>query len=336
MNNPVVSILIPTYNRAVLLTKAIQSVLSQTYSEFELIIVDDASIDTTAAIVENFHDPRIHYLRLNKNGGVSAARNAGLKICRGDYIAFLDSDDVWVPEKLEKQLQLFHNSSDQVGVIYSTINVINGDNIYQKKNQGFITGSIYENLLYQNFVGTPSSVIVKKSCFASGIFFDPLLRCCEDWDVWLQIARDWQFACITEPLIIYRDHEDNQRGSTNSHAIIEGHLRFLQRYHTPEFSTHILKTGTFSAKQKADYLMNIARRLVFHSALINHSEAVELSKRYFYLAYKTYPVSQKLFFHYLKSLAGAKFYVQLQKIESDIRRWGGSVLNLMQLKPKRS
>jgi hypothetical protein len=100
--------------------------------------------------------------------------------------------------------------------------------------------------------------------------------------------------------------------------------------------THILKTGTFSAKQKADYLMNIARRLVFHSALINHSEAVELSKRYFYLAYKTYPVSQKLFFHYLKSLAGAKFYVQLQKIESDIRRWGGSVLNLMQLKPKRS
>jgi glycosyltransferase involved in cell wall biosynthesis len=336
VNNPLVSILIPTYNRAALLTKAIQSVLSQTYSEFELIIIDDASTDHTAAIVENFHDSRIHYLRLNQNGGVSAARNAGLKVCRGDYIAFLDSDDEWVPQKLEQQLQLFQNSAEQVGVIYSTIKVINGDNIYQKKNQGSITGSIYENLLYQNFVGTPSSVIVKKNCFTPGIFFDPSLRCCEDWDVWLQIARQWQFACITEPLIIYREHDDTQRGSTNSHAIVEGHLRFLQRHHTPEFLTHILKMGTFSAKQKADYLMNIARRLVFHAAIINHSEAVELAKQYFYLAYKTYPVSQTLLFHYLKSRAGAKFYVQFQKVESNIRRWGRSVLNLVHLKPKRS
>jgi glycosyltransferase involved in cell wall biosynthesis len=326
VTHPVVSIIIPTYNRAALLANAIQSVRLQTYSDFELIIVDDASTDNTREVAKDFHDSRIQYLPLVHNRGVSTARNAGLKECRGKYIAFLDSDDEWVPEKLAKQIQVFETSDEKVGAIYSSINIIDGQAIQQKDNQVTIAGDIYENLLYQNFVGTPSSVIVKRESLTAETLFDPLLRCAEDWDFWLQIAKNWHFARITEPLIIYRNHNDQERGSTNSDAIVEGYLRFLNRYHPPNVLTAIPKTGTFTAKQKAGYLMNIARRLMCHGHLIHHAAAIKLAKQYFYLAYRTHPTQPKLLLHYLAALTGADAYVRFQKLESDVRQWGGSIL----------
>jgi hypothetical protein len=326
VTHPVISIIIPTYNRAALLANAIQSVRLQTYSDFELIIVDDASIDNTREVVNNFQDYRIQYLPLARNMGVSAARNAGLKKSRGKYIAFLDSDDEWVTEKLAKQIQVFETSDEKVGAIYSSINIIDGQAIQQKDNQVPMTGDVYENLLYQNFVGTPSSVMVKRECLTTETLFDPLLRCAEDWDFWLQIAKNWHFACIEEPLIIYRNHNDQGRGSTNSHAIVGGYLQFLNRYHTPHVLTAVPKTGTFTAKQKAGYLMNIARRLMCHGHLIHHTAAIELAKQYFYLAYRTYPTNPKLLMHYLAALAGADAYVKFQKLESDVRQWGGTIL----------
>jgi glycosyltransferase involved in cell wall biosynthesis len=324
-----VSIIIPTYNREKLLFRAIQSVLAQTYKNFELIIIDDASTDHTATVVSNFCEPRIRFIRLDQNNGVSIARNTGLSLCSGDYIAFLDSDDAWVPNKLEKQIKIFEKSAADTGVVYSSINILDGLKINQKGNTINATGHIYEDLLYQNFVGTPSSVILRKNCLNSDIRFDPLLRCCEDWDVWLKLAKDWKFVCISEPLITYLNHEDSQRGSTNSDAIISGYLRFLNRYHTPDFRKNVSRIGTFSLNRKAEYLMNIGRRLICHGSLVESNEAIQLSKQYFRLAYKTSPTSWKLLTHYLAALMGTSSYVRFQKLESEVRSFGSSALRRM-------
>ena len=123
---PTVSIIIPTYNREQLLGRAIKSVLAQTYQDFELIIVDDGSTDNTERLVKSFNSEKTRYIRHRKNKGPAAARNTGIRSAKGDYIAFQDSDDEWMPEKLEKQMRAFTTAPPEVGVVYtsyySTIN----------------------------------------------------------------------------------------------------------------------------------------------------------------------------------------------------------------------
>ena len=117
--NPTVSVIIPTYNRAHLIGRAIQSVLNQTYRDFEIIVVDDGSADNTEEVVKSFYDKRIKYIKHKKNKGAAATRNTGIKAARGKYIAFQDSDDEWLPEKLEKQMKVFENAPAKVGVVYT-------------------------------------------------------------------------------------------------------------------------------------------------------------------------------------------------------------------------
>lgn len=110
---PLVSVVIPTYNRAEFLPRAVESVLRQTVDDFELIVVDDASTDDTEAVVERFDDPRVEYVRHGTNRGGSAARNTGIERSSGEYIAFLDSDDEWYPRKLERQVEELRSRSDE-------------------------------------------------------------------------------------------------------------------------------------------------------------------------------------------------------------------------------
>ena len=128
---PTVSIIIPTYNRAHLIDRSIQSVLNQTYQDFELIVVDDGSTDNTEDIIRQFQekDKRIKYIKHDKNKGGSAARNTGIKNSRGEYIAFQDSDDEWFPEKLEKQIEIIECTDPKVGIVYSDMFKIYNKNI---------------------------------------------------------------------------------------------------------------------------------------------------------------------------------------------------------------
>ena len=118
---PTVSVIIPTYNRAKLLPRAIKSVLNQTFKDFEVIIVDDGSTDNTEEVINEFqkHNKRIKYIRHEKNKGAAAARNTGIKIAQGEYIAFQDSDDEWLPNKLEKQMEIFESAPAEIGVVYT-------------------------------------------------------------------------------------------------------------------------------------------------------------------------------------------------------------------------
>lgn len=199
---PKVSIIIPTYNRAHLIGRAIQSVLNQTYQDFELIIVDDGSRDDTEKFVKCLEDERIVYIRHEENKGPSAARNTGIKESKGEYIAFQDSDDEWFSEKLEKQIEVFHNSPPEVGVVYSGFFRIENDRKIYIPRGFFILkeGKIHKELLKGNFIGTPA-VLIKKQCFERRRYFDENLPAFEDWELWIEISKYYEFRYINEPLL---------------------------------------------------------------------------------------------------------------------------------------
>ena len=209
VKNPAVSVIIPTYNRAHLIGRAIKSVLNQTYQDFEIIVIDDGSTDDTEEVVRSFPCKRIIYIKHKKNKGVSLARNTGIKVAKGKYIAFLDSDDEWLPEKLDKQIKVLQNESPEVGVVYSNLCYIdesgkNMNKLLNHKKEGYI----YEDLLGRNYVGAPSTLLIRKECFNQVGLFDDLLNAQEDWDMWIRIAKYYRFSLIKVPLVKYRKHSD--------------------------------------------------------------------------------------------------------------------------------
>lgn len=171
-----VSVIIPTYNRADIIKASIDSVLAQTYDNFELIVVDDASTDGTEETVRSIGDDRIKFIKHNRNRGASAARNTGIKNARGQYIAFLDSDDLWLAEKLEMQTHTFKEASPETGIVYCNVLTV-------KRNK--MNGNIFDKILVHNFVGTASVVVVKKTCLEKAGLFDEDLPSCNDWDMWI-------------------------------------------------------------------------------------------------------------------------------------------------------
>lgn len=200
--NPKVSVVIPTYNRAHLLPKAIQSVLNQTYQDLEIVLVDDGSTDNTEEVIKDFKDERIRYIRHNQNKGASAARNTGIRESRGKYIAFQDSDDEWFLDKLKQQIEAFADTSPEVGIVYSGFYRIEADKKIYLPNDHLPQkeGNIHNELLEGNFVGTPT-VLVKKECFENKKYFDENLPALEDWELWIELSKYYHFKYINKPLL---------------------------------------------------------------------------------------------------------------------------------------
>jgi glycosyltransferase involved in cell wall biosynthesis len=210
IKNPIVSVIIPTYNRAHLIVRAIRSVLNQTYQDFEIIVIDDGSTDNTEEIIRGFKDKKVKYIKKYKeNKGSSIARNIGIKVARGKYIAFLDSDDEWLPEKLDKQIKVLQSESPEVGVVYSNLCYMdeNGKSMNKLRNPKK-EGYIYEDLFGKNYVGTDSTLLIRKECFHRVGLFDDLLNTQQDWDMWIRIAKYYRFALIKVPLVKYRLHSN--------------------------------------------------------------------------------------------------------------------------------
>lgn len=199
-----VSIIIPTYNRADVIVNSIQSILDQTYEQYELIIVDDGSTDDTELVIEQINDNRIRYIKMPENKGVAAARNEGIRRAKYDYIAFQDSDDYWKKDKLEKQMGFLTTMPD-IGLLYcpyeckkadgSTISVPN-DSIPMSEKQG----NIYEYMLRRNTIGTPS-VLLRKKCLEKSGMFNESLTCLEDWEFFLRISKHYEIAFQNETLV---------------------------------------------------------------------------------------------------------------------------------------
>ncbi len=203
---PSISVVIPTYNRADYLVKAISSVMNQSRSVDEIIVVDDGSTDHTRLMLEKNY-PKIEYY-YQENRGVSAARNMGIAKARSDWLAFLDSDDEWLPKKLEKQLEA--NQSSAVRVCHTNeIWIRNGIRVNQMKKHEKQGGWIYEKCLPLCVI-SPSAVMIHQSIFDAVGVFDESLPACEDYDLWLRICAYYPVSYHAEPLIIKRGGHPDQ------------------------------------------------------------------------------------------------------------------------------
>jgi glycosyltransferase involved in cell wall biosynthesis len=226
---PRVSVVIPTRNRAPLLREAIVSVLAQTFQDFEIIIIDDASEDDTRSVIAGLSDVRIRYFRHAKNRGEAASRNAGVGHAGGEYIAFLDDDDTWLAEKLAMQVDLLDRSSRRVGGVYTgcdRINIETGATISTVPADK--RGNIYGELRAQNWVGSPSAVMVRRECFDKVGLFDEQIKFGVDYDMWIRISRFYDFEIVNLPLVRYAVH--SARLSADTGTILRGKEDQLAKY----------------------------------------------------------------------------------------------------------
>lgn len=199
-----VSIIIPTYNRANIIEASIQSVLNQTYTKYELLIIDDGSDDNTETVINNIPDSRIRYIKMPENKGVAAARNEGIRQSKYDYIAFQDSDDYWKEEKLETQMA-YMTTKPEAALLYCPYEcrkndgnsiIVPDDNIPLSEKQG----NIYEYMLRRNTIGTPC-VLLRKECLNKTGLFRENLSCLEDWELFLRISKYYEIAFQNEALV---------------------------------------------------------------------------------------------------------------------------------------
>ncbi len=188
MSTPYVSVILPTFNRANLLDRAVQSVLRQTFKDFELIIVDDGSTDDTIKLVESYEDNRIVFAPHKYNQGVSAARNTGITVARSELIAFQDSDDEWLPEKLERQVKAIKNSNCEM--VLCTLVRTNQSGIFRFPTpELMVSPNIFSTALELHPYGFPQTWLVKKELLELAGLFDVSLSIWEDWDLLLRLSK---------------------------------------------------------------------------------------------------------------------------------------------------
>jgi glycosyltransferase involved in cell wall biosynthesis len=215
-----VTTIIPVRNRAKLILRAIKSVLSQTYSSDQIIVVNDASTDDTGNIVSNLAKemPSVELINLQKNVGAAEARNIGIRHAKFDLVAFLDSDDVWYPTKLEKQVNEFRVDENVVAV-FSGSRVIYSDRSFSHTPSPEIT---LADLYYSNKLSTTSSAVILKRALMEVGAFDPTLPSCQDWDLFIRLAEIGKIRVVQEDLIEFWNH-DGDRISRNKSGILRGH-----------------------------------------------------------------------------------------------------------------
>lgn len=295
---PTVSVIIPTYNRAHLVGRATQSVLNQTYKDFELIIVDDGSTDNTKDIIREFRkkDKRIKYIRHEKNRGGSAARNTGIKATRGEYIAFQDSDDEWLSEKLEQQMKIFKNVPSKVGIVYTGFLRIENS----KKNyipSSWVSkkeGNIHNELLKGNFV-TTQSIVTRKKCFMKAGLFDENLPRLQDWELVIRLSKYFEFRCIDKPLL--NSYYNINSISANNDSLIKAYELILKK-HFKDFNKH--------KKILSKHYFNLGLNLCPNNDF-------RKGRSYLIAAIKVYPFNIKLLVILLVSFFGQSIFHRIIK-----------------------
>lgn len=210
--NALVSVIIPVYNREHLVSQAIESVLAQTYQPVEIILINDGSTDASLSVLRRFESLFPNQIRVidQPNQGQIIARNNGIQAARGEYIAFLDSDDLWLEHKLERQIPLFEPG---VGLVYSGTEVIDeaGQTIRVELADTTITGNIYPHLLIKNRM-TGGTVVVTAEALRHVGLFSTDFKAAENWDLWLRISKVYSARAMRDPLLRYRIHDSNMSG----------------------------------------------------------------------------------------------------------------------------
>ena len=241
-----ISVIIPTYNSDKYICEALDSVLLQTYSDYEIIVIDDGSTDTTREVIENrFRTVRYYYV---ENNGVSAARNLGISMAQGELIAFLDADDKWLPEKLEKQAALF-DKNDTLGMAFTENCFFDEQGILSKKaykRERLMRGDIVKNIFMNSYVVT-STVMVRKRVFDTVGLFEEDMVVAEDDNMWMRIGMKFGVELLDEPMLMYRITEGSlSRKKHNIFIGVKTHIENLKKKYPDLYN----RLGTSTIRKK--------------------------------------------------------------------------------------
>ncbi len=292
--NKLVSVVIPTYNRAELVERAVRSALSQTYSDLEVIVVDDASTDDTGDRLKTLqdNDQRVRYIRHDLNRGAQAARNTGIRVSNGEYIAFLDSDDEWLPQKINLQMALFFHREVTPGVIYCGLQKVTVDGKMGDQLLPQFRGYIFPQAL-RNWIAGTDTLIVRKEFLARIRGLDENIRAYQEWELCIRLARECEFDFVPECLTLYHEHtlptisKDFMRDAN-------GYLGIVDRYR-PEI---LHECG----RRALSELYLVAGRLFVHA------DRLDLARACFLKSIRYAPLNIKAILHFGISLLGKDIY----------------------------
>lgn len=290
-----VSVVIPTYNRADIVGKAIDSVLAQTYNDTEIIVVDDASTDDTERLLAEYDDVRYH--RFDVNRGANAARNKGIELATGEFVAFLDADDYWRREKLSRQIRAFEDAPDDCGLVHTAIEIQDFDGEPIDRVPTASPDDPKRRLLLGDYVGTFSSILVKSEVFDT---VEPLKRdlpSWQDWEFYLRVADEYDFAAVEAHLTVKRSGKDDQI-SKNLDPLLETTYPFFESRIRHDADAY----GTLFKRRAIARL----RMEVGDAALVNRDAST--ARRYFFKGLVAYPLEAKLVVYSLLSIFGMSAY----------------------------
>jgi glycosyltransferase involved in cell wall biosynthesis len=279
---------------------AIDSVLRQTYSNFEIIVVDDSSTDDTNNIVRQYlHHANFHYFLVPESKGGNFARNLGVEKCNGRYIAFLDDDDEWFESKLEKQIETF-NENPNVGLVYTGCQVVHTDHKGTYSITPKMKGNLSNEILMFNYIGSTSSVVILREIFNKAGHFDVNIPQLQDYDLWIRVCQLTKVDYVSEPLIKYLVHNSNQITSSviknqKSISIIDS-----------KYTDLINNLSYFEKKRRYCHRFNAMGKRKMKNG--ENSEA----RKYFITSFFSYPNSSSIFFY----LASFLKYELLVKVKS--------------------
>lgn len=319
-SSPQVSVVIPTYNRAVVLGRAIRSVLTQTFSDLECVIVDDGSTDHTIAIVEAFSDPRLRLLRLHVNRGANHARNVGIRAARGELIAFLDSDDEWLPQKLERQVARMQGTAySGVTVVYCRYYEHDGATDRMTPHGTIYEGEVFEHLLTGWHPPSTSLFLVTRASLHAIGGFDECLPSAQDYDLCLRLAEAHnQFAAVDEPLVIKRENMGSQL-STDPATRLRG-AWLLDRKWAPVITRQLGSAGYRQWRARRDALIKGFLRTRPHKYDTVSGDLVP-AWRSFLLLVRFLPWSRRYLIHGLVLLIlGPRVYDIARRVKKAINR----------------
>jgi glycosyltransferase involved in cell wall biosynthesis len=234
-----ISVVIPTFNRSARVLGAIASVACQTYPDIEIVVVDDGSTDGTGARLRELVSARpLRVIEVGINEGAPAARNRGIAASAGRWVAFLDSDDVWHPRKLERQIAALSSAGADFGACYTGLAAYDDEGRLRGVSRATEVGDIRAALMTHNLVGSTSSVLIRRDLLTEVGGFAPALRSCQDWDLWVRLSRLTKFACVPEILTVM-SAAPSARITSDAKSRLSGHLYMYRTHLRPHF-----KAGT--------------------------------------------------------------------------------------------
>lgn len=291
-----VSVIIPTYNRKEIVGDAIDSALAQTYDDIEVIVVDDGSNDGTEELIGQ-HGPRVDYYQLSTNRGANAARNIGVEQSSGEFIAFLDADDLWKPEKIERQVDVLIEAGDECGLVHTGIEITDfrGEQIDQRVPPQI--DNVEKRLLLGNFVGTFSCSLLQRDIFHKVGLLDEGLPSWQDWEFYLRVAEEFDFIGVPDTLTTKRAGRGDQISRNIDPLVNETYPLFWSI-----ISERADRYGPLF-RRRALAMLN---EKVGDAALMN--DRIDIAREFLFQGLRLYPLNPKLVAYCLLSVGGTDFY----------------------------